>query len=245
MSEISIIVVDGKPRTIAGNSDIYPVYDIPSIDLTTTDVLYNKKCAPPNNRNPTGFGSAKEISSDMTFTISGNYTDDGTTIKTSSNCAINIKFFGGVSNTDLGKITIPSGSTISGTGTPISSLQNLIDKSLTKATLAINITFTIWDADVDDSNVLTAKLTIGFARYYNHLTSTAATPSIPGYTNYAPGQFLIYLGPPPPPTPPPWPVSSTTPQVLKGTISGAAGTFNNAITFTSQPGFTHIVHPSE
>ena len=235
MSEISVIVIDAKPIMIAGNSSIYPDYN-----TSTTDVLYNKKCEPPTINNPYAFGSAKEISSNMTFTISGNYTDDGTTINASSNCTINIKFAGGISNTDLGSIAIPPGSTISGTGTPISSLQNLIDKSLTKATLAINITFTIEDADVAN-NVLTAKLTIGFARYYNHLTNSTATPTIDGITKYAPGQFLTYLGTRPPitDTTPTWPISS-----LIGTITGVNEKFNSAITFTSQPVFTHIVHPS-
>ena len=248
MSEISLINTDGQPLTnttpvsgaplAVGNVSV--VYPIRYESTGNTDAKYNEDCA--------RIGAIDKFSSNMTFTISGNYTvsviQNVKTIKASSECTININFVGGISNTSIGRITIPSGSTISGT----SSLQTLKDASTNKLTL--NITFTIKNADIDENtNFLTADLDISFARNYNHLTSTDDTPSNTVYTNYAPGQFLTYLGPPPPPPPPPptpppppWP---TTPQVLAGKISGVAGTFNNAITFTSQPGFRHIVHPSK
>jgi len=233
------------------NNTAYPVYNSPSKDNTDTDAKYNVKCG------PNVLNCAPEISSTMTFLIiSGNYTVSGPTdapiIQISSNCTISTQFnpiaLVSVKNTSLGRITIPSGTnniSVNAPGTPIIySLQTLNDPSAPK--FPINIGVTIRNAVINNvSNVLNAELSISFARNYNHLTSTSATPTIAGNTANAPGQFLAYSGTRPSTTEQsPWPTSSTTLQLLTGTITGTAGKFNSTVTFTSQPVFTHIVHPS-
>jgi hypothetical protein len=238
------------------NNTAYPVYNSPSKDNTDTDAKYNVKCG------ANVLNCAPEISSTMTFLIiSGNYTVSGPAnapiIQISSNCTISTQFnpiaLVSVKNTSLGRITIPSGTIISNVlntpPTSIYSLQTLNDPSAPK--FPINIGVTIQDAVINNvSNGINANLIISFARNYNHLTPTSATLTIAGNTANAPGQFLAYSGTRPTTTPTtPWPTTSTTPQLLTGTISGTAisgtaGKFNSAVTFTSQPIFTHIVHPS-
>jgi hypothetical protein len=211
----------GGSTITSGANNLYPVYE----SAGNTDGKYNDDCK--------SWALPKLISSNIDFTISGSYTVSGTTITTSSNCTVTIKFTSGIliSNISTGPFTttetiiIPSGRTISSDlGTSISSLKTLKDSSTSKLTM--NIIVTITNAK-SVSNTLNADIKIEFKRNYNHLTSTTTTPTVAGYTNYAPGQF------------------STNLTSLIGKISGATEKFNSAITFTIAPSFTHIVYPSD
>jgi hypothetical protein len=205
----------------SGSTNLYPDYNI----ADNTDKKYTENCEE--------FTSPKNISSNLTFTIYGNYTGTGSSnIIAGSNCKITIQFSGGISNNIVETIPIPQGTLISLDGVPCSIQTDLKDASTIPASstkLTMNIIVTIQKATVF-LNVLTAQLKIDFKRNYNHLPGTLFpiakdAAGIP-YPNKAPGDF------------------STNLTSLTGTIKGFAGTFNSEITFTQQPSFTHIVYPS-